>query len=403
MHDRAYVNCRVATMNRGGRPYGLVEDAALVARRGDIAWVGKRKDLPAGLKGADELDLEGATVTPTLIDCHTHIVFAGNRAREFEMRLHGASYEDIARSGGGILSTMRATRAASEDELAICALPRLDALLAEGVSVIEVKSGYGLSIADELKMLRSARRLASLRPVRIVTSWLAAHAVPPEYAGKADAYIDEVALAGLARAHNEGLVDMVDGFCETIAFAPQQIARVFEAADRLGLPKRLHAEQLTSMGGARLAAAYGARSADHLEYLESDGVRALAAGGVAAVLLPGAYYTLHATRRPPVEALRAAGVPMAVATDGNPGSSPLYSLLLAMNMACTLFGLTPEEALRGTTAVAARVLGLEDRRGTLSAGKRADLAVWEIAHPAELAYHVAYNPLRMRIIGGRPC
>lgn len=403
MPDAVYVNCRVATMERGGRPYGLIEDAALAAAGGDIAWVGKRKHLPAGLRSADEVDLEGATATPALIDCHTHIVFAGNRAAEFEQRLHGASYEEIARSGGGILSTMRATRAASEDELVASAVPRLDALLAEGASVVEIKSGYGLSIADELKMLRAARRLATLRPVHVVTSWLAAHAVPPEYAGESDAYIDEVVLAGLARARGENLVDMVDGFCESIAFAPAQIARIFEAADRHGLPKRLHAEQLGNPGGARLAAACGARSADHLEYLDGRGVRALAASGTAAVLLPGACYTLRATRTPPVEALRAADVPMAVATDGNPGSSPLYSLLLAMNMACTLFRLTPEEALLGTTAVAARVLGLEDRHGTLTRGKRADMAVWDIGHPAELAYHVAYNPLRMRIIGGRAC
>ena len=349
------------------------------------------------------MDLRGATVTPGLIDCHTHLVFGGNRAREFELRLQGMDYQQIAQAGGGIVSTMFATRKATEDELVKAALPRLDALISEGVCVVEVKSGYGLNIGDELKMLRAARRLGQERPIRIVTSWLAAHAVPPEYQRRADAYIDEVAVRGLEKAHAEGLVDAVDGFCESIAFSLSQIARVFEAADALGLPKRLHAEQLTNLGGAKLAASNHALSADHLEYLDIEGVNAMAEFGTVAVLLPGAYYTLRQTQPPPIEALRDAHVPIAVATDGNPGSSPLYSLLLAMNMACTLFRLTPEEALSGTTTTAARALGLEEQYGSLSVGKRADLAVWDIEHPRELAYRTGLHVLRMRVIGGVVC
>ena len=390
-------------MEHGCGPYGLIADAALVATDGVIEWVGARDRLIPQYGQANTVDLGGATVTPALIDCHTHIVFGGHRAHEFEMRLQGANYGDIARAGGGILATVRATRAATEDELVASALPRLDALIAEGASTVEVKSGYGLTIDDELKMLRAARRLAIERPVHIVTTWLAAHAVPPEYGGRADAYVEEVAISGLQEASAEGLVDAVDGFCETIAFMPHQIARVFEAADRLGLAKRLHAEQLSNLGGAKLAAYSGALSADHLEYLSPDGVDAMAECGTVAVLLPGAFYTLRETQSPPVQALRGAGVPMAVATDGNPGSSPLYSLLLAMNMACNLFRLSPEEALQGTTAVAARALGLYDACGTLSIGKHADLAVWNVDHPSELAYHVGFNPLKMRVFGGVKC
>ncbi len=397
-------SCNAATMDEGAKPYGLVGDCAIGIHDGLIAWVGPCSELPAGYSGQAEIDLEGALVTPGLIDCHTHIVFAGNRAREFEMRLGGVSYAAIARQGGGILSTMRATRAATVDELVELALPRLDSLVAEGVVALEIKSGYGLSIEDELKMLRAARALGRRRDgVRVVTSWLAAHAVPPEYRGRADAYIDDIAIPGLVQAHGQGLVDFVDGFLEGIAFDADQISRLFDVAASLDLPVRLHCEQLTQLGGARLAASYGALSADHLEYLDPDGVAAMAGAGTAAVLLPGAFYTLGETTRPPVAALREASVPIAVATDGNPGSSPLFSLLLAMNMSCILFGLTPEEALAGVTRNAARALALDASLGTISPGKRADLAIWNVGHPAELAANIGINPLRMRMIGGVPC
>jgi imidazolonepropionase len=326
-------------------------------------------------------------------------VFGGNRAREFELRLQGASYEQIAREGGGINSTVAATRAESEEQLLASALRRADALIAEGVATVEIKSGYGLTVEDELKMLRAARRLGDLRPVRVVTSYLAAHAVPPEYKDRADAYIDEVVLPGMQAAKAEGLVDAVDGFCEGIAFSPAQIARVFEKARALGIPVKLHAEQLSNLGGAKLAASYGALSADHLEHLDGEGVAALAQSGSVAVLLPGAFYTLRETQFPPVEALRRAHVPIAIATDCNPGSSPLASLLLALNMACTLFRLTPEEALAGVTRNAARALGLGDS-GTIEAGKRADIAIWDVEHPAELAYRIGFNPLHELIFGG---
>ena len=346
------------------------------------------------------VDLGGRLVTPAFIDCHTHLVFGGNRALEFEMRLEGASYEQVARAGGGIVSSMSATRAANEDELVAQALPRLDAMIAEGVCLLEIKSGYGLTIADEIKMLRAARRLAELRPVRIVTSWLAAHALPPEYAGRPDAYIDEVAIAGLQQAHDLGLVDAVDGFCEGIAFSPSQISRVFDAAKALGLPVKLHAEQLSNLGGASLAASYNAMSADHLEYLDQAGIDAMAKSGTVAVLLPGAFYTLRETKMPPVQALRDAGVSIAIATDGNPGSSPMFSPILTLNMACTMFRLTPEEALAGLTREAARALGQGADTGTIEAGKRADMAVWDVAHPAELAYRIGFNSLHRRIYGG---
>jgi imidazolonepropionase len=315
------------------------------------------------------------------------------------MRLNGASYQEVARAGGGIVSTMRATRDASEADLIATALPRLDALLAEGVSVVEIKSGYALTIDGEMRMLRAARKLADLRPVRVVTSWLAAHALPPEFTDRADAYIDEIAIEGLRQAHAAGLVDAVDGFCEGIAFSPTQIARVFAAARELGLPIKLHAEQLSNLGGAALAASYGAQSVDHLEYLDQAGVDALAKAGSVAVLLPGAFYTLRETQLPPVEALRTAGVAIAIATDANPGSSPLFSPLLTVNMACTLFRLTPEEALAGVTREAARALGLAADCGTLEVGKTVDLAIWDVAHPAELAYRIGFNPLSERILG----
>lgn len=390
---------RVATMAAGCAD--VIEDAAVAVRDGLIVWVGPDAALPAEHAAAEAVALEGRLLTPALVDCHTHLIFGGDRAREFEMRLEGASYEEIARAGGGIVSTVRATRAASENALVAAALPRLDALLAEGVATVEVKSGYGLDVETELRMLRAARRLARLRPVRIVTTFLGAHATPPEYAGRADAYVDEVAIPALRAAHAEGLADAVDAFCEGIAFSPAQVARVFDAAQALGLPVKLHAEQLSNLGGAALAARYGALSADHVEHLDAAGVAAMAAAGTVAVLLPGAFYALRETQPPPVEALRAAGVPMAVATDCNPGTSPMTSLLLAMNMACTFFRLTPAEALAGATAHAARALGLADC-GVVAPGMRADLAEWDVAHPAELAYRIGFNPLRRRWFAGAP-
>ncbi|PWE31109.1 imidazolonepropionase [Pararhodobacter marinus] len=382
----------------GDAPYGLIEDAAIAVADRRIAWVGKRSDLPQDLSARDAVDMGGRLVTPGLIDCHTHLVHGGNRAVEFEMRLNGASYEEIARAGGGIVSTVRATREASEDTLLREALRRADALIAEGVTTLEIKSGYGLDLETELRMLRVARAVMANRPVRVKTSFLGAHAVPAEYKGRDDAYIDEVCIPALRAAHAEGLVDAVDGFCEGIAFSPAQIARVFDMAQELGLPVKLHAEQLSNLGGAAMAAGYGALSADHIEYLDEAGVAAMAKAGTVAVLLPGAFYTLHETRMPPVQALRDRQVPIALATDANPGSSPLTSLLLTMNMGCTLFRLTPEEALRGVTANAARALGLSDV-GTIAQAQRAELAVWDIEHPAELSYRIGFNPLHSRIFG----
>jgi imidazolonepropionase len=389
---------RLATMCEGGAPYGLVQRGAICLENGRIVWSGAADEVPAGWTGAERRDFSGRLATPALIDCHTHLVYGGNRAREFEMRLKGASYEEVARAGGGIVSTVAATRQMSEGALVAAALPRLDALIAEGVATVEVKSGYGLALEEELKILRAARRLARERRVRIKTSYLAAHAVPAEYAGRPDAYIEEVVIPGMNAAHAERLVDAVDGFCEGIAFSPEQIARVFEHARTLELPVKLHAEQLSNLGGAKLAASYGALSADHLEYLDEDGAAAMARAGSVAVLLPGAFYTLREKQLPPVDALRTAGVPLAVATDCNPGSSPLASLLLAMNMACTLFRLTPEEALAGVTRNAARALGIHSEAGTIETGKRAEIAIWDVEHPAELAYHIGFNPLHARIV-----
>jgi len=394
----ALAELTAATMSEGTEPYGLIEDALIAIQDGRIAWIGPREDAPATVRALPVQKQEGRLVTPGLIDCHTHIVHGGDRAREFEMRLEGASYEEVARAGGGIVSTVKATRAADEDELVESALPRLDTLIAEGVTTIEVKSGYGLDIATELNMLRAARRLAAKRDIDVVTTFLGAHAVPPEYANDPDGYIDEVCIPALEAAAQEELADAVDGFCEGIAFTPDQIARVFERATDLALPVKLHAEQLSNLGGAILAASYGALSADHLEYLDTAGVRAMADAGTVAVILPGAFYTLRESLKPPIAALRAAGVPMAIATDCNPGSSPLTSLLLTMNMACTLFRLTPEEALAGATRNAALALGLADR-GTLTAGLRADIAIWDVAHPAELSYRIGFNPLHHRILG----
>lgn len=392
------INATLATMN-GEPAYGLVKKGAVAIRAGRIAWAGPAHDLPGEYKLDESRDLRGRLVTPALIDCHTHVVHGGNRAKEFEMRLEGASYEEVARAGGGIVSTVAATRKATQDQLLAGALSRVDALIAEGVSTIEIKSGYGLDIENELKMLRAAKAVAESRPVRVRTSYLGAHAVPPEYKGRADAYIDEVCIPGLEAAHAEGLVDAVDGFCEGIAFTPKQIARVFDKAKALGIATKLHAEQLSNLGGAQLAASYGALSSDHLEYANEADAAAMAKAGTVAVILPGAFYTLHETAAPPIDAFRSHGVAMAVATDCNPGSSPMSSLLLAMNMACTLFRMTPEEALAGVTRNAARALGIDDA-GQIKPGLRADLAVWDIEHPAELAYRIGFNPLWKRIFGG---
>jgi imidazolonepropionase len=385
-------NATVATMDAAG----VLTRAAVHVRDGRIAWVGPDVDAP---QDGPALDLDGRLLTPAPIDCHTHLVFAGDRAREFELRLEGAAYEQIAREGGGIVSTVRATRAASEDDLVEQALPRLDALLAEGVATVEIKSGYGLTLDAELLMLRAARRLAAERPVRVRTTYLGAHAIPPEYAGRPDAYIDLVAIPALRAAHEAGLADAVDAFCEGIAFTPDQVARVFDAAKALGLPVKLHAEQLSNLHGAALAARYGALSADHLEWLDEAGAAAMAKAGTVAVLLPGAFYALRETKLPPVAALRAAGVPIAVATDCNPGTSPLTSILLAMNMACTFFRLTPAEALAGVTVHAARALGLSDC-GRIAPGLRADLAAWDVETPAQLAYRIGFNPLHRRWFAG---
>lgn len=385
-----------ATLTGG---YGLIPDAAVVLNGDLIVWAGPMADLPPEHKG-QALDCQGRLVTPGLIDCHSHAVHAGHRAAEFELRLNGASYEEVARAGGGILSTVFATRVASEDALLASALPRIDQMIASGATTIEVKSGYGLTVADELKMLRAARRIGRERRVTVLTTHLAAHAVPPEYKDEAKAYIAEVALPSLRQAHAEGLVDAVDAFCETIAFSTDDLQPLFAEARALGLPVKLHAEQLTDQGGAAFAARHAALSADHLEYLSADGITAMAAVGTVAVILPGAYYTLREAQMPPIAALRAAGVPMAVATDLNPGSSPMAALPLAMNMACTLFRLTPEEALLGTTLHAARALGLTDR-GRIAPGLRADLCIWDADHPAELAYRIGATPLHARIFGGR--
>jgi imidazolonepropionase len=394
--DVLFTNLRLASMAGG---YGELADAAIAVTDGRIAWLGTRADAPP-LRAALEHDCEGCWLTPGLIDCHTHIVHAGNRSDEFEARLNGASYEDIARAGGGIMSTVRATRAASSDELLRQSLPRVASLLAEGVTSVEIKSGYGLTLDAEAKMLRVARRIGQLLPVRVATTFLGAHALPPEFAGRADDYIDEICQQMLPQLAREGLADAVDAFCERIGFSHAQTARVFDAAARLGLPVKLHAEQLSDQRGAELVARYRGLSADHLEHLSEAGIAAMAAAGTVAVLLPGAYYFLRESRPPPVAALRAAGVPIAIATDCNPGTSPMTSILLAMNMACTLWRLTPQEALAGCTVNAARALGLGAEIGTLETGKRADFALWDIARPADLAYAIGFNPCRAVVNAG---
>ncbi|MCX7292234.1 imidazolonepropionase [Janthinobacterium sp.] len=393
--DLVIHNVHLATMEHG---YGELLDAAIAVKDGRIAWFGPGDELPAS--GAVLHDGQGCWLTPGLIDCHTHIVHAGNRSDEFEARLNGASYEEISRAGGGIMSTVRATCAASDDELLRQSLPRVLALLAEGVTTLEIKSGYGLDADSEAKMLRVARRIGQTLPVSVRTTFLGAHALPPEYAGRADAYVDLLCAQMLPALAGDGLVDAVDAFCERIGFTPAQTQRVFEAAQALGLPVKLHAEQLSDLGGAALVARYGGLSADHLEFLSEEGVAAMAQHGTVAVLLPGAYYFLRETQPPPVAALRAAGVPMAVSTDCNPGTSPMTSLLLAMNMACTLWRLTPQEALAGCTIHAARALGLQQEMGSLAVGKRADFALWRIARPADLSYALGLNPCAGVVHGG---
>ncbi|HEY0276124.1 MAG TPA: imidazolonepropionase [Paenirhodobacter sp.] len=392
-------NAQVATMDDKSGGYGLISEGAVVLDGGRIVWVGAAADLPGDYAGAAQVDLGGRLVTPGLVDCHTHVIFGGDRAREFEMRLEGASYEEIARAGGGIVSTVRATRAADEDRLVALALPRVDALLAEGVTTIEIKSGYGLEIEAELRMLRAARRIGRERAVNVVTTWLAAHALPPEYKGDRAGYLRDVVIAGMDRAHAEGLIDAVDGFCEGIAFSVAEMEMVFAHAAELGLPVKLHAEQMSDLGGAAMAARHGALSADHVEHLGPDGVAAMAEAGTVAVLLPGAFYTLREVQYPPVAALRAAGVGIALASDCNPGTSPMTSMLLVLNMGATLFRLTPAECLAGVTRVGARALGMDDR-GMIAAGMRADLAVWDVGHPAELAYRIGFNPLWGRMLAG---
>jgi imidazolonepropionase len=393
-------NARLATFAKDAPGLGVVERGAIVASGGCFVFAGPEGDAPAP-DGARIVDCEGRWVTPGLIDCHTHLVYAGSRAAEFEARLAGLSYEEIARAGGGIVSTVRATRGASEDELVRQSLPRLDALLAEGVTTVEIKSGYGLDLATERKMLRAARRLAAERPVEVSATFLGAHALPPEFADNRAGYVAEVADAMMPALAAEGLVDAVDGFCEGIAFSREEMRRIFSRARALGLPVKLHAEQLSNSGGAALAAEFGALSAEHLEYANEEDAAAMARAGVVATLAPGAFYMLRETRTPPVDLFRRYGVPMAVSTDCNPGTSPMTSLLIALNMAATLFRLTVEECLLGVTRHAARALGLEAEAGSLEPGKWADLAIWDIERPAELVYRIGFNPLHARVWRGR--
>ncbi len=401
MWDTLWIDANLATMVANGAPYGAIERGAIAAKEGAIAWVGAAADLAGAPEtlAREVRACDGAWISPGLIDCHTHLVFGGDRAGEFEQRLLGASYEEIARAGGGIAATVAATRAASKEELIASAAQRLAGLRREGVTTVEIKSGYGLSLESERRMLQAARELGE--GVRVRTTFLGLHALPPEYRDNRAAFVEAVCEAMLPELADEGLVDAVDAFCETIGFTLAETEQVFRAAKALGLPVKLHAEQLSNQGGAALAALYGALSADHLEYLEPPGIAAMADAGTVAVLLPGAFYFLRESKLPPIAALRAAGVAMAVATDCNPGTSPLTSPLLAMNLACTLFRLTPEEALAGFTRGAARALGLQDQIGTLEVGKAADLAIWNVRSPAELSYWLGAPLLRERVFAGR--
>ncbi|MBD2750263.1 imidazolonepropionase [Microvirga sp. BT688] len=397
--DRVWHTARLATL--AGDGLGIIESGAVATQDGRIAFAGPSEDLAAGWDAAERIDCEGRWITPGLVDCHTHLVYGGNRAHEFELRLKGASYEEIARAGGGIVSTVKATRAASEDALVVSALPRLDHLIAEGCTTVEIKSGYGLDLETEARSLRAARRLAHERPVSITTTFLGAHALPPEAKGDKDAFIEKICSEMMPALAREGLTDAVDAFCEGIAFSPEQTARVFDAAKALGLRIKLHADQLSNLHGAKLAADYGALSADHLEYTDEDGAAAMAKAGTVAVLLPGAFYMLRETKVPPIAAFREAGTRMALATDCNPGTSPLTSLLLTMNMGATLFRMTVEECIAGVTREAARALGKLDQIGTLEPGKSCDLAIWNIERPAELVYRIGFNPLHARIWRGQ--
>lgn len=399
MSDLLLTDCRLATMTAGGAPFGAVDDGAVLVEDGGIVWAGLRADLPVH-KAVETHRLDGRWVTPGLVDCHTHLVFGGDRSGEFEQRLNGVSYEAIARAGGGIVSTMTATRAASEEELYASALTRLAGLKATGVTTVEIKSGYGLDRDSELKMLRVARRIGGEAGVRVRTSYLGLHAVPPEHRADRVAYVDKAVDEILPAAHAEGLVDAVDAYCEPIAFSVGEVGRLFEKARALGLPVKLHADQLSDGGGAALAARYGALSADHVEHTAEAGVKAMAAAGVVAVLLPGAFLMLRETQLPPVELLRRHGVEMAVATDCNPGTSPVTSMTAALNLACVQFRLTPEEALAGATRVAAKAVGLGDEVGTIEAGKAADLAVWDVERPAELCYWLGKPLLHRRYLAG---
>ncbi len=400
--DSLWTNARIATMAAvSDDPYGAIEDGVIAVAGGEIAWIGAAADLDrAQVQGVPAHDAGGAWIVPGLIDCHTHAVYGGNRAAEFEQRLNGATYAEVAQAGGGIVSTVRATRQASVDELVESALPRLRAILGEGVTTIEIKSGYGLDTATERRMLQAARRIPDHLPVDVETTFLGAHALPPEFAGDADGYIDLVCREMIPAVAEAGEADAVDAFCESIGFTRAQTERVFRAAHDCDLPVKLHAEQLSDLGGAALVAEYGGLSADHLEYASEDGVRALAEAGTVAVLLPGAFYYLRETQLPPVDLFRAHGVGMALSTDCNPGSSPVTSLLLMLNMACTLFRLTPAEALAGATREAARALGRQDRIGTLEPGKAADFALWDIGSPGELAYPAGFNPCRAVVKNG---
>jgi imidazolonepropionase len=399
---RVWRNARLATLAQGKPGLGVVERGAIAVRNGRILYAGAESDLPVALAaGAETKDCDGRWVTPGLIDCHTHLVYAGDRSREFEMRLEGAAYEEIARAGGGILSSVKAVRAADEETLIRESLPRLDALTAEGVTTVEIKSGYGLDLPSEAKCLKAARRLGRERDVTIRTTFLGAHALPPEMNGDKARYIDAIVGEMIPVLAREGLADAVDGFCEAIAFSPSEIGRVFAAAREKGLPVKLHADQLSNSHGAALAARYGALSADHLEYADEEGVAAMAREGCVAVMLPGAFYFIREKQRPPIEAFRRHGVRMAVASDSNPGTSPMTSLLLAMNMAATLFRMTVEECIAGVTREAARALGLQAETGALEAGKWADLAIWDIERPAELVYRLGFNPLHRRVWRGR--
>jgi imidazolonepropionase len=399
--DRVWFNAKAATFAPHRQGLGVIEDALIASREGTIVFAGAKRRAPRDLRAADAIDCEGRWITPGLIDCHTHLVHAGNRANEFQMRLAGASYEGIAKKGGGIVSTMNATRAATEAELVSTALPRLDALLKEGVTTIEIKSGYGLSLEHERKQLRAARRLSRRRKVTVSTTFLGAHALPPEFASRADDYIREVCEVMIPEIAKEKLASAVDVFCEGIGFSPEHTRRVFEAAAANGLRTKIHAEQLSNLHGAALAARFNALSADHLEHVDEYGISAMAKAGTVAVLLPGAFYFTRETHQPPIQLLRQHGVPMALATDCNPGTSPLTSLLLTMNMAATLFRMTIEECLVGVTRVAAQALGMQKRIGTLEAGKSCDLAIWDIDTPADLVYWMGSNPLHARVWRGQ--